>query len=107
MAQLSAAGWRHFETLNSMFEKGQLKGQKAKPSEVLKKGKPVLKQWQLKPICSLSSQDQEFLLEKVTSFVQYSETLLPSTSGNEQVISMYRVMTHLSTCEGYQLQQLS
>ena len=43
MAQLSAAGWRHFQTLNSMFENAQLKGQRAKPTEILKKGKPVLK----------------------------------------------------------------
>ena len=69
MAQLSAAGWRHFQTLNLMFENAQLKGQRAKPTEILKKAKPVLKQWQLKPLCSLSSQDQDFLSEKVNSFM--------------------------------------
>lgn len=65
MAQLSAEGWRHFQALNTLFENAQLKGQKPKATDIVNKGKPVLKQWQLKPLCSLSTQDQNFLLEKV------------------------------------------
>jgi len=57
VAQLSAEGWRHFKTLNSMFESVKLKGQKAKPTDIITYGKPMLKQWQLKPLCSLSSKD--------------------------------------------------
>lgn len=66
MVQLSAQGWRHFQTLNALFENAQLKGQKAKATDIVNKGKPVLKQWQMKPLCSLSAQDQNFLLEKVS-----------------------------------------
>ena len=66
MAQLSGQGWRHFQTLNALFENAQLKGQKAKATDIVNKGKPVLKQWQLKPLCSMSTQDQNFLLEKVS-----------------------------------------
>lgn len=66
MVQLSAQGWRHFQTLNALFENAQLKGQKAKATDIVNKGKPVLKQWQMKPLCSLSTQDQNFLLEKVS-----------------------------------------
>ena len=69
MAQLSAEGWRHFQALNDLFENAQLKGQKAKATDIVNKGKPVLKQWQLKPLCSLSTQDQNFLLEKVSIII--------------------------------------
>lgn len=65
MAQLSAEGWRHFKTLNAMFENAKLKGQKPKATDIVNKGKPVLKQWQLKPLCGLSNHDQNFVLEKV------------------------------------------
>ncbi|XP_068753722.1 uncharacterized protein [Montipora capricornis] len=65
MAQLSADGWKHFKTLNAMFENVQLKGQKPKATDIVNKGKPILKQWQLKPLCGLSNHDQNFLLEKV------------------------------------------
>lgn len=49
-----------------MFESVKLKGQKAKPTDIITYGKPMLKQWQLKPLCSLSSKDQDFLLAKVS-----------------------------------------
>ena len=65
MAQLSGEGWTHFRTLNDLHENAQLKGQKAKASDIVKKGKPVLRQWQLKPLCKLSVKDQTFLLRKV------------------------------------------
>ncbi|XP_068735386.1 uncharacterized protein [Montipora capricornis] len=65
MAQLSADGWKHFKTLNTMFENVQLEGQKPKATDIVNKGKPILKQWQLKPLCGLSNHDQNFLLEKV------------------------------------------
>ena len=44
MAQLSGEGWTHFRTLNDLHENAQLKGQKAKASDIVKKGKPVLRQ---------------------------------------------------------------
>ncbi|KAK2548374.1 Uncharacterized protein P5673_031442 [Acropora cervicornis] len=64
MAQLPGEGWKHFQTLSDLFEKAELKGQVAKPTDIVKKGKPVLRQWQLKPLRKLSSKDQIFLLEK-------------------------------------------
>ena len=65
MAQLPEEGWKHFQTLNTLYEKAELKGQKAKATDIVKKGKPVLRQWQLKPLCKLSSKEQTLLLEKV------------------------------------------
>ena len=65
MAQLSGEGWTHFRNLNDLHENAQLKGQKAKASDIVKKGKPLLRQWQLKPLCKLSVKDQTFLLKKV------------------------------------------
>ena len=65
MAQLSGEAWTHFRNLNDLHENAQLKGQKAKASDIVKKGKPVLRQWQLKPLCKLSVKDQTFLLKKV------------------------------------------
>ena len=65
MAQLSGEGWTHFRTFNDLHENAQLKGQKAKAQDIVKKGKPVLRQWQLKPLCKLSVKDQTFLLKKV------------------------------------------
>ena len=41
------------------------KGTEAKASDLVKKGKPVLRQWQLKPLCKLSVKEQTFLLKKV------------------------------------------
>lgn len=49
MAQLSGEGWRQFQNLNNLYEGAELKGQKAKATDIVNKGKPVLKQWQLKP----------------------------------------------------------
>ena len=66
IARLSGEGWKHFQTINDLFEKGEVKGQTVKPTDAVKKGKPMLRQWQLKPLCRLSSQDQTFLLEKVS-----------------------------------------
>ena len=34
-------------------------------TDIINKGKPVLRQWQLKPLCKLSTKDQTLLLEKV------------------------------------------
>jgi len=65
MAQLPGEGWKHFLTLNSLYEKGELKSQKAKATDIVKKGKPLLRQWQLKPLCKLPPKDQTLLLEKV------------------------------------------
>ena len=74
MAQLPGKGWKHFQTLSDLFEKAELKGQVAKPTDIVKKGKPVLRQRQLKPLCKLSSKDQTFLLEKVSFSVCYDIT---------------------------------
>lgn len=65
MAQLPVEGWKHFQTWNDSFQRAALKGQTAKPTDIVKKEKPVLRQWQLKPLCKRSSKDQTFLLEKV------------------------------------------
>lgn len=64
IAQSSAVVWRHFLTVNQKYENGQLKDQKIKNSEIVK-GKPLLKQWQLKELCSLGNEDRAFLLQKV------------------------------------------
>ena len=74
MAQLPGEGWKHFQTLSDLFEKAELKGQVAKPTDIVKKGKPVLRQWQLKPLRKLSSKDQIFLLEKVSFSVCFDIT---------------------------------
>ena len=74
MAQLPGEGWKHFQTLGDLFEKAELKGQVAKPTDIVKKGKPVLRQWQLKALCKLSSKDQTFLLEKVSFSVCFDIT---------------------------------
>ena len=66
MAQLSAEGWGHFQALKALFGNAQLKGLKAKATDIVSKRKPVLKQWQLKPLCSLATQDQDILLQKVS-----------------------------------------
>lgn len=42
MAQLPGEGWKHFQTLNDLFEKAALKRQTAKPTDIFKKEKPVL-----------------------------------------------------------------
>ncbi len=67
MAQLSGESWRQFQIVNNLYEKAELKGQKAKATDIVNKGKPVLKQWQLKCLCRLSPQDQTLLLEKVNA----------------------------------------
>ena len=67
IAQLSGDGWKHFQTLNTLYEKAKLKGQKTKATDIINKGKPVLRQWQLKPLCKLSTKDQTLLLEKVST----------------------------------------
>ena len=41
------------------------KGTEAKASDIVKKGKPVFRQWQLKPLCKLSVKDQTCLLKEV------------------------------------------
>lgn len=56
---------KRFLTLNDLFEKAALKGQTAKPTHIVKKGKPVLRQWQLKTLCKMSPKDQTFLFKKV------------------------------------------
>lgn len=65
MAQPSGEGWRHFQTINTMFKNGELKDQKFKASDIVKKGMPIIKQCQFKSLCSLSSEDRDFLLDKV------------------------------------------
>ncbi|KXJ09428.1 hypothetical protein AC249_AIPGENE16802 [Exaiptasia diaphana] len=66
MAQSSGVVWGHFLTVNQKYENGQLKDQKIKNSEIVK-GKPLLKQWQLKELCSLGNEDRAFLLQKVVN----------------------------------------
>lgn len=65
MAQLSGEGWRHFQRISCLYENGEVKDQKIKATEIIKKGKPLLKQWQFKSLCSLNCEDRTFLLGKV------------------------------------------
>ncbi|XP_020901292.1 uncharacterized protein LOC110239880 [Exaiptasia diaphana] len=65
MAQISQVAWNLLLDISSKYEKGDLKDQKVKAVEIIK-GKPVLKQWQFKELCSLSDEDRTFLLDKVS-----------------------------------------
>ena len=65
MAQLPHEGWRCFQMVHENYENGELKDQIIKAGDIVKMGKPVMKQWQFKSLCSLSPEDQTFLLGEV------------------------------------------
>ena len=66
MAKSSKNVWKEFQEVNSMCEKGGLKDQKVSAGEVMR-GIVSLKQWHMKPICSLNDDQRLSLLRKVSN----------------------------------------
>ena len=63
MARVAKDVWKEFQEVNSLCEKGSLKDQKISAGEVTR-GFVSLKQWHMKPLCSLGVKKGE-----VTSFI--------------------------------------
>ena len=65
MAKVNKAVWREFQdSVNSLFEMRWLKEQKVSSGEIVR-GTVSLKQWHMKPLCSLSDEQRLPLLLKV------------------------------------------
>lgn len=64
MARVGKDVWKEFQEVNTLFEKGGLKGQKANSVDVLR-GSINLKQWHMKPLSNLSDGQKLTLLRKV------------------------------------------
>ena len=64
MAKANKAVWREFQEVNSLFEMGRVKEQKVSSGEIVR-GTVSLKQWHMKPLCSLSDEQRLPLLLKV------------------------------------------
>ena len=64
MAKANKAVWKEFQEVNSLFEMGRMKEQKVSSGEIVR-GTVSLKQWQMKPLCSLSDEQRLLLLLKV------------------------------------------
>ena len=64
MAKANKAVWREFQEVNSLFEMGRMKEQKVSSGEIVR-GTVSLKQWHMKPLCSLSDEQRLPLLLKV------------------------------------------
>ena len=64
MARVGKDVWKEFQEVNSLCEKGSLKDQKVSSGEVMR-GVVSLKQWHMKPLCSLSDEQRLYLLRKV------------------------------------------
>ena len=64
MAKANKAVWREFQEVNSLFEMGRMKEQKDSSGEIVR-GTVSLKQWHMKPLCSLSDEQRLPLLLKV------------------------------------------
>ena len=64
MARVAKDVWEEFQEVNSLYEKGSLKDQKVSAGEVMR-GFVSLKQWHMKPLCSLSDEQKLYLLRKV------------------------------------------
>lgn len=64
MATVGKAVWKEFQEVNSLYEKGSLKDQKVSAGEVMR-GFVNLKQWHMKPLCSLNDDQRLYLLRKV------------------------------------------
>ena len=64
MARVSKNVWKEFQEVNSLYEKGRLKEQTVSAGEVVR-GAVNLKQWHMKPLCSLSDEQRLYLLGKV------------------------------------------
>ena len=64
MARVGRDAWKEFQEVNSLYEKGSLKDQKVSAGEVMQ-GVVSLKQWHMKPLCSLHDEQRLYLLRKV------------------------------------------
>ena len=64
MARVAKDVWEEFQEVNSLYEKGGLKDQKVSAGDVMR-GFVSLKQWHMKPLCSLSDEQKLYLLRKV------------------------------------------
>ena len=63
MARVGKDVWKEFQEVNSLCEKGSLKDQKVSAGEVMR-GVVSLKQWHMKPLCSLSDEQRLYLFKK-------------------------------------------
>ncbi|XP_020904551.1 uncharacterized protein LOC110242848 isoform X2 [Exaiptasia diaphana] len=84
MAQICEEAWSHLIEINTMYENGELKDQKVKSVEVIQ-GKPVLKQWQFKELCSLCKEDRTLLLKKVAKLDMSLEEMKVASKEIKQV----------------------
>jgi len=64
MARVGKDVWKEFQEVNSLCDKGSLKDQNVSAGEVMQ-GVFSLKQWHMKPLCSLSDEQGLYLLRKV------------------------------------------
>ena len=71
MARVGKDVWKEFQEVNSLCEKGSLKDQKVSAEEVML-GVVSLKQWHMKPLCSLSDEQRLYLLRKVKLTVLFN-----------------------------------
>ena len=62
--KVNKAVWREVQEVNSLFEIGRLKEQKVRSGEIVRVT-VSLKQWHMKPLCSLSHEQRLPLLLKV------------------------------------------
>lgn len=76
MAKVGKAVWKEFQEVNLLHKKGSLKDQKVSAGEVMQEF-VNLKQWHMKPLCSLNDEQRLYLLTKVKckSPVAYFEYL--------------------------------
>ena len=75
MAKVSKAVWKEFQEVNSLFEMGRLKEQKVSSGEIVR-GAVSLKQWHMKPLCSLTDEQRLPLLLKVRCCEKKREKLI-------------------------------
>ena len=64
VARVGRDVWKEFQEVNSLYEKGSLKDQKVSAGEVMQVV-ISLKQWHMKPLCSLRDEQRLYLLRKV------------------------------------------
>ena len=66
IARMSGNEWIELLKLHQLWEAGEVKGQgKVKAGDIIKYGKPVLRQSHLKELCNLTNDDSLYLLKKV------------------------------------------
>ena len=64
MAKVNKGVWKEFQEVNSSCEMGRLKEQKVSSGEIVH-STVTLKQWHIKPLCSLTDEQRLPLLLKV------------------------------------------